>query len=193
MSLLICDQCKKVLVDPVCVPCGYNICQAHVTSSTHSSACSFCQRVHADPYVSNQKLARLIGMLDRAKAAVGELDRNARSYELLKLRPLDFIRAQFDELRQTIADERDRLLESLRARINDESARCLVQVDQWKEACVSSLEVKPTTEFFAELNEVKARLAKFNEFLYSERISEDVWEEIVQQTKRINEDVINKQ
>ncbi len=48
-----CCQCNLLLVDPVALPCGYNVCKQHIDelldNSNNKLKCQFCPRDHPIP------------------------------------------------------------------------------------------------------------------------------------------------
>lgn len=198
MSLILCDYCKSVLDDPVYIPCGFNVCQKHVNGSSSSEAmpqskpCTFCGKTHLDPYVRNQKLADLINLLNIAKQSCTHLTARLNSYTSLKFKPLDFINSHFQKLEQQVDFEAAKLKNHLLNQVDTARGACLKEVSELREKCVSSLEVKPSAEFLNELNEANSKLAKFTEFLQTNKISEDIWDNIVQQTKQLDKEISDK-
>lgn len=182
-SLLQCDYCKNILVDPVIVPCGYSICQAHVPVADTATApqCFFCGKVHADAYAKHLKLAHLLAVRTSAQNACASLGQQLNVYRSLKLRPVEFIDARFAVVRGHIAAERDRLKAHVCAQVDAAAERALSSTVENRERCVAVLETKPCGSFFAELDAMGGKLAAFGDLLHTNKISEDVWDGIVRE------------
>ena len=192
--LILCDYCKQVLDDPVYIPCGFNVCHKHVNSEAMpaSRPCLFCSKSHLDPYVKNQKLADLIGLLNVAKQSCQTLNTRLNAYTSLKFKPVDFINAHFRKLDAQVEAEKAKLRAHVLAQLDAASSACLAELGEWREKCVSCLEVKPPVEFFSELDELNGKCAKFGELLQTNKISEDVWDSIVQQTRQLDREIVEK-
>ena len=103
MSLLQCDRCKNMLKDPIFIPCGYSICKRHIDESTFQiTPCSFCNKVHQDSFVANQKVSRLLDILNRTKDSLTDLSDKTQAYERLKQNPPDFVNSCFDDLKRRV-------------------------------------------------------------------------------------------
>lgn len=189
MSLLLCDLCKNVLKEPIFIPCGYSICKYHVENESRQTECIFCKKIHQDPYVANQKLAHLIDLLNRAKSSTRELSSYANEYKHFKMKPAEYVNMFFKDIVCQVNEERDRIVKHVLSEIDRAHVACLDHVKEFQERCLNALEVKPTNQFLVEINEINTKLAKFDEFLKSNKISEDIWEEIIQQSKRLSDEV----
>ena len=195
MSLLQCDQCKNILKDPIFIPCGYSICKRHIDESTsHSTPCAFCQNVHKGSFVVNQKVSRLLDILNRTKANLNNLSDKTKAYERLKQRPVDFVTARFDELKRQVEAERDKIVEFVRSQVDLETKKCVKQIENHRDRCLNLLDVKPTSsaDFLIDQSEINAKLAKSKELLVSNKISEDVWEDINKEANSMYEEVKRK-
>ena len=191
MSILQCDLCQSLLDEPVLLPCGYSICARHAKERERAQTpCKFCLKIHQDAcLVKNLKLTRLIDLLNKAKTACKRLQEHANAYHELKLRPVEFINEHFDRLEAEVMVEKDRALKHVTDEIEARSRACLMRIEDWREKCVSSLDVKPEPGFYNDLEEVNKNVDEFQAFLKSEKISEDMWEKIVHTSDHLDQEV----
>ena len=197
MSLLQCDQCKETLKDPIFIPCGYSICKRHIDESTsHINPCGFCNKVHQESFVVNQKVARLLDILNRTKANLNQLSDKSKAYERMKQNPADFVNARFDELKRRVEEERDKIVGFVRSQVDLERKKLVDEIEDYRKRCLTRLELKQpppsNAYFFQDVSDVNGKLADINEFLVSQKISEDLWEEIYEQTNCMCERVKTK-
>ena len=195
MSLLQCDQCKNMLKDPIFIPCGYSICKRHIDESTsHITPCRFCNKVHQDPFVANQKVSRLLDILNRTKDSLTDLSDKTQAYERLKQNPPDFVNSRFDELKRRVEEERDKIVEFVRLQVDLETEKCISEIENHRERCLNRLDVTINDEFDFTIDRsyINAKLAKINEFFVSNKISEHIWDEIYHETNLMYEKVTTK-
>lgn len=188
MSILQCDVCKNILEEPVTLPCGYSICAKHADQFL-GVTCSLCQQTHHDPSKINLKLSRLINLLDRAKTACSRLQTDSSTYNDLKIRPLETINTRFEQLENDVLAEKDRVTKHVLAQIEARTNECLSHIEDWRERCVSSLEVKSDPSFYTDLVDVNSKIDEFKRILDSDKVSEDIWDKIVQTCDQMDEEV----
>ena len=74
--------------------------------------------------------------------------------------------------------------------------KCVNEIEDLRKRCLNMMELKPPPPmnpyFFQDLSEFDAKLADINQFLVSQKISEDLWEEIYEQTNLMCEKVTEK-
>ena len=192
MSLLQCDQCEETLIEPIFIPCGHSICKRHIDESTsHKNPCQFCNQVHQESFVVNKKVARLLDILNRTKANLNQLSDKSKAYERLKQNPADFVNARFDELKRRVEQERDKIVGFVKSQVDLERKKLVDEIEDLRKRCLNKLELKPPSNayFFNDVSDVNGKLADINEFLVSQKISEDLWEEIYEQTNCMCEQV----
>jgi hypothetical protein len=194
MSLLQCDQCKDTLKDPIFIPCGYSICKRHIDEWTsNKTACTFCNKIHKDSFVVNQKVSRLLDILNRTKSSLTKLTDETQAYERLKQRQTEFVNSRLDELKRQVEQEGDKIVEFFRRQADFKTNRCVSEIEHHRETCLNLLDVKPSSaDFFLDNSDINAKLANFNELLISNKISEDNWDDINEQTNSMNEEVTAK-
>lgn len=117
MSFIQCDQCKKILQDPVTISCGSIICKGCI-----KSLCNFCNQVHQDPFKENKELGELIAKLNQVKE---EIKHKAKVFENLNKIVNDYVNKSFNELKASVNEERNRLIKM----INNKSKELLQQID----------------------------------------------------------------
>jgi hypothetical protein len=129
--------------------------------------------------------------LNRTKANLKNLSDKTQAYERLKQRPADFVTARFDELKRQVEAERDKLVDFVRLQVDLETKKCVKQIENHRERCLNLLDVKPTSsaDFLIDQSEINAKLAKSKELLVSNKISEDVWEDINKEANLMYEEV----
>ena len=191
MSLLECDECKKTLKEPIFMPCGYSICKSHIDQSTYQTIpCRFCKNIHQESFVVNEKVSRLLKILNRTKESLSKLSDKTRAYERLKESPLNFVNSRFDELKRQVKQERDKIVEFITIQVDLEASKFVNEIESHRERCLKRLQMSPPKAL--DLNYINAKLADINEFLLSNKISEDIWDEINEQTNRMYEKVTAK-
>ena len=192
MSLLKCDQCEEILIDPIFMPCGFSICKRHIDESTsHINPCRFCNKVHKESFVVNLKVSRLLDIFNRTKSNLNELSEKSKAYERLKQNPADFVNARFDEVKRRVEEERDKIVGFVRRQVDLEVEKSVNEIEDLRKRCLNAMELKrPSNAYF--FQDAKFKLADINQFLDSQKISEDLWEEIYEQTNLMCEKVTEK-
>jgi hypothetical protein len=86
--LLACAQCKQLLVKPLNVPCGFNVCEKHIfDESLTFSPCLFCKENHSLPLKRNITFAELIDNFNKALCAEAAVKNELASYKSSKQQP----------------------------------------------------------------------------------------------------------
>ena len=192
MSLLQCDQCKNILKDPIFIPCGYSICKRHIDESTsHTKPCGFCQNVHKDSFVVNQKVSRLLDIFNRTKSNLNNLTDKSKVYERLKQKPVDFVNSRFDGLKREVEAERDKIVEFVRSQVDLEINKCVKEIENHRERCLNLIDVKQP-DLYMDISEINEKLVKSKQLLVSNKVSEDVWEGIDSEANLMFEEVRRK-
>jgi hypothetical protein len=167
-----------MLKDPIFIPCGYSICKRHIDES-ESTSCQFCDKIHQESFVVNQKVSRLLEILNRTKANLNNLSDKSQTYERLKQNPNDFVNARFDDLKSQIGKERDKIVGFVKRQIDLEAEKCITDVENHRKGCLNRLINPPLNNDNLEIN---SKVAKSNELLVSNKISEDIWDDINRET-----------
>lgn len=188
MNILQCDVCKSILEDPLALPCCYNICAKHANQFI-GVACSLCNEVHHDPPKINIKISRLINLLDRAKTACSRLQTDSAAYNDLKIRPFETINNRFEQLEAEVLAEKDRLLKHVTAQIEASTKECLSNIKDRRERWVSSLDVTSDPSYFTDMIDVNSKIDEFKKILDSDKVSEGIWNNIIQECDQLDEEV----
>lgn len=188
MSDLKCDICKNILEEPITLPCGYSICAQHYNQFTGMS-CSLCQKIHHEPCQTNLKLSSLINSLNRAKTACSRLQTDSAAYNELKIRPLETINNGFDQLQAEVLAEKDRIIKHVLDQVEVRTKECLSHIEDWRERCVSSLDVKFDSSFYTDMIDVNSKIDELKKILDSNKVSEDIWDRIIRECDQMDEEV----
>lgn len=184
-----CYQCKQIYENPVSLPCGITICQKHIVDQ---QPCMFCKRVHIkEPLVKNPIFKNLLTLLNESKNANQRLKNQANILHATASKPLEIINSHLDNLKNEVLTEKRRILDFIHAKIDEQTDMCISQIEEYRESCKTSLDVKfpqnpffEVTKFFGEMQE------KINEnttFLKS--VCEESWNAIIQTSDSMCQEV----
>jgi hypothetical protein len=190
-SLLACDHCNQLLESPLNVPCGFTVCEKHITAENLTfSPCQFCKDSHSLPLKQNIKFADLISKLNEAISAEETVERELSSYKNLKQQPDVYFEEYFKTVKNEIELKKERILVMVESKANE----CLKKVDNFKAECLASLSESEYLASLSEtfLQEIDAKLDAWRNELKSEKISRPVWAAIVNDSKSITEELSSK-
>jgi hypothetical protein len=147
---LTCNICKKCYCEPVVLPCGKNVCKAHLDHIFHKTngkifECNYCNKHHEIPesgFIINEDL---MGVLDvyyksdqkrkEANDLISKFEQNIKEIDRISENPESFIIDYITCTRIKIKLEKDRLL----TKINKISDEMLEQLENYEVECKSNL------------------------------------------------------
>ncbi len=141
-SFFDCKLCSSLLKDPVTLPCGSTICQAHIASALQT-ACSFCDKKHDLPeggaFQINTLLADMLEMevnkielsprFSACKLVIDETKTRVDSIESLYKDPAYFIYEYFEDIKRKVDYRR----EDLKIQIDTYSDEIVEKISQTQE------------------------------------------------------------
>ena len=176
---LTCSTCKKILLNPVTLPCGCGLCEEHVPVADKTAKevpkikCVKCDKEfpaqdfkpHRDfrkqldneSYLSNDEFDIkhfLIDSIDRLPALAAELKKNASETEAVSQK-------HFEEIKRKIEERKD----ALKAKIDEIAAKMLAQTKTSEELFKKRLGEKSQLSAKDETSEITAKFVteKFRE------------------------------
>ena len=185
-SFLDCDQCNKLLVDPVVMACGKFICKIHLekllyheSKEKNTFICEICQGEHfipKDGFVVSDRLQDLLDvelnklepspMFDECRKTLEEAMANLINIEQIETTPESYIYDYFEEIKRQV----DLRREDLKYKIDIYSDEIIKSIETTQTNCMKlSKEVEKITynidKLKKELNElvVKFDTLKFDD------------------------------
>lgn len=111
-NMLDCDQCHKLIVEPVFTACGYSVCKSHVDRLEKSSERGFCNQEHVITFVPNRRLQALLNIqlntlkltpvYDECKSVIEEAQKNVTEIEVMNKDPENYIYEYFEGIKRQV-------------------------------------------------------------------------------------------
>lgn len=167
-----CTICKKILTNPVILPCCHNVCQSHVTGKK-SIQCGECALEHQVPksgeFLLNKSLIEIIetqiGALDfgghhkLAKHSCNSLEDEIRHIDLILNDPENVTYEVISKLKNKMILKS----EQLKLKIEQETNKVVAELDDYQKRCKGYLKSKQYAEKFGKLQGDKKAAEKEHE------------------------------
>ncbi len=164
-SLFNCQQCQKVLGDPVFLPCGETVCRIH-TEEIDQVGCIFCSEMHKAPQngfpankmVQNQlelnanKMNQNFSQFNDYKKIIQGLNNKLKAAESILQDPDNYIYEYFNELIRQVDLRRESLFEQ----VQQSSSKLIEEIEKLKADCMSKS--KKATKTIETIDSIKAKL-----------------------------------
>ena len=128
-SISDCDRCNNLLVDPIVMPCGYFICEAHlnevllnISKEKNTFICRICQEEHLiqkNGFIINKRLQKLskfklnalksIPVFDECSKEIENAKEKMAKVELLEQNAENYIYKYFEDIKRQIDIRREDL------------------------------------------------------------------------------------
>ncbi len=128
-NLLNCDFCNELLINPVSISCGSNICKKHLdklvsgySKDMNTFTCILCREEHFIPkngFTVNTRIQQCLELqlntlkpspvYDECKVEIQQAKKNIETMKSLQLTPGRFISEYFDEIKGQVTLRRDNL------------------------------------------------------------------------------------
>ena len=165
-KLCYCNYCNQLLLDPITLPCGENICSKDLNEI--KDKCLFCGEAHAVPkqgFQINRLVKELVDLelnkinldinYNRRKKALNELELKVTELELVMKNPNDYIYEFFTGLRNKVDIRRE---------------ECKVEVDDHFDTILSNIKT-----FEAECKLGEKKNDKLVEELEASKLELKIW------------------
>ena len=202
-----CCQCNLLLVDPVTLPCGYNVCERHIIyellgNDNNKLKCQFCPRDHPIPedgFIVNKQIQKALDIklntlklnpvYDECKNMIMEAKENVTKIESLERNAESYIYEYFEDIKRKV----DLRREDLKMKIDTCSDELIKSIESNQLNCIKlSKEVDRLTsdieKFKQELNELVDRFdtfeindAKFTDIKQSVTVLNDSFTKILEE------------
>jgi hypothetical protein len=120
MDLLKCPICKdRFKSTPIFLPCGWTVCDTHVSNSSLTNGCSMCGDKHSDSseYRVNKPVAIQLNLQRVAEKLDRTADKLAR-FKAIQRDPLAFVSELSEELVNQVLSREVETIRSLHARFS---------------------------------------------------------------------------
>ena len=197
-----CDHCNNLLVDPVTIVCGYNVCKKHLDELVENSSearkfrCLVCPKQHTIPeegFVVNGRFQKQLDMElnkfipSQAFEDCKQIINDARDYvskiEALEKDPEFYIYEYFEDIKRKV----DLRREEIKLRVDSCSDEMIRSIENSKENCVRL--AKEGRRLKMDINKQKKvldeLLERFDRFDIDEKEFEEIKESVVLLNRRI--------
>ncbi len=144
-NLFDCDLCHKVLVDPISIPCGNNVCKSHldkllinVSKDKTFFTCELCKEEHSIPkngFLVNKRMQsgleiqfntlKLTPVFDECKQEIKKANENLEKVKTLEKNSESFIYEYFADIKRQVDIRREDLK---------------VKIDKYSDEVIQSIE-----------------------------------------------------
>jgi len=192
-----CDLCHQVLVDPVSIPCGSNLCMDHldkllrnVSTEKNIFQCEICQEEHFIPksgFNINKRLQRgleiqfntlkLTPIFDQCKTAIKKAHEKVAEIETLERNSEGYIYEYFEDIKRQVDIRREDLKMKI-DKYSDEVIQSIAgtQVNYIK---ISQQVNQISTNIEQSKKELDEYVKKFDTFDIDEKKFEDIKQRVV--------------
>lgn len=196
-TLFNCDQCNKLLVDPITIPCGNTICKKHLDSLLEnikngeiSFKCHLCNDMHvvqSKGFVVNKRIQNALDIkfntltlnpiYNDCKNTIDKTREIAAEIEPICNDPESYFFEYFEDIKRQV----DLRREALKLKIDEYSDEVIKSADEYKSECIKIS--KTVSELNKDIHELKNKLDKlverFDTFDIDEKKFSDVKKETI--------------
>ena len=189
-SLITCKICKKVLEEPVSLPCAKIICSKHIIEKKDKHSiykCFFCKKDHH--FDMNDEILKLISKRTKylnidlvnfgennnlAKESCELLEASLKEAKLLSNDPANYVHEYFSNLKNKIDQTKEDYIQTIEIKHEE----IINQVIGLENECKAMVE-KKVDDFAKFINETENKLKKWNESLkLPDFTKDDEWKSI---------------
>jgi len=183
-SLLDCELCNQLLVDPVTIVCGYSVCKKHLGELLEKSMeenkfqCVLCQRQHTVPiegFIVNRQIQKSLDIelnkfkpsriYEECKKAINDAKSNFAKIEEIEMNPESFIYDYFAEILRQV----DLRREELKLKADNCSDEIIKSIECSKENCLRLSKNGKRIDVHKQKKELDELLKCFDKFDFEEQ------------------------
>ena len=177
-TLLSCELCFKLIISPVALPCGNNVCLSHLQehSGQERFKCNLCSEDHCVPlsgFHINKNIQKALEMelhkafelnpvAEMVKERIANATKVVRELKVLKESPEGYIYDYYEEIKRQVNSRR----ETLKNEIDLCSDRMIDRIEKTRSECVHCVQMKGKGEssevLVGELNQMRDRFNSLN-------------------------------
>ncbi len=191
-SISDCDRCNNLLVDPIVMPCGYFICEAHlnevllnISKEKNTFICGICQEEHLiqkNGFIINKRLQKLskfklnalksIPVFDECSKEIENAKEKMAKVELLEQNAENYIYEYFENIKRQVDIRR----EDLKLKIDTYSDEIIISVkmNQINFIKISKQVNEMTTVIEKSKNELKKLIIQFDTLEFNDKKFDDI-------------------
>ena len=192
-----CDLCKKLLVDPVVIPCESTICKTHIDNLLSNNSneksimvCGICQEDHLIPkkgFMANKRLQKLLSLelnalklspvFDECMKEIEDAKENVDKIELLEKNAENYIYDYFEDVKRQVDIRR----EDLKFKIDTYSDEIIksVELDQMNFIKLSKEANQLTTNIEKSRKDLNELISRFDTLEFNDEKFKDIKESVV--------------
>ena len=171
-TLFSCELCLKLIIRPVTLPCGNNVCLRHlrVHSEQERFKCDLCREDHYMPvsgFLINKNIQKAlentIPEAEEVKERIEDVTKVVRELEVLKESPEGYIYDYYEEIKRKVDSRR----ETLKNEIDLCSDRMIERIESTRSECIQmNVQMKGISESLevleGKLNRIRDRFISLN-------------------------------
>jgi DNA repair ATPase RecN len=204
-----CDYCNQVLVDPVSIPCGSNLCIDHldkllrnVSTETNIFQCQLCEEEHTIPkngFKINKKLQRgleiqlntlkLTPVSDECKTVINRAKEKFTEIETLKRNSEGYIYEYFEDVKRQVDTRREDLKMKI-DKYSDEVIQ-LIEGTQANYIKISQQVNQISTNIEQSKKELDEYVERFNTLDINDKKYEDIKQGVVGVNKKFDKIILD--
>ena len=200
-----CEQCNRLIVDPVTIVCGYSVCKKHLDELLENSMednkfkCELCHEEHSIPekgFVINRRIQKQLEIqlnkfkpsqaFENCKRELNDVKDNVVKIEALEKDPETYIYEYFEEIIRQV----DLRREEIKLKVDSCSDEIIGLIVRSKENCVRL--VKEATKMKLDIKKQKQVLDELLKRFDTFDINEHKLEEIKQSVILLNKSLTCK-
>jgi hypothetical protein len=207
-NLLNCDFCNELLIDPVSISCGSNICKKHLdklvsgySKDKNTYTCILCREEHFIPkngFVVNAQIQEFLNIqlntlklpqvYDECKVEIEKSLESIKYIESLHRNPDSYVYAYFEDIKKKV----DLRRQVLKSSIDEYSEELLQTVEAAQYECmarINSVNSKKSEEMAVKIAEHKKELSDHIKQFDTLEINDKKFESIKQSVASHNENI----
>ena len=198
-----CDHCNNLLVDPVTIVCGYNVCKKHLDELVENSSearkfrCLVCPKQHTIPeegFVVNGRFQKQLDMelnkfipsqaFEDCKQVINDAKVYVSKIEALEKDPEFYIYEYFEEIKRKV----DLRREDIKLKVDNCSDEMIRSIENSKEKCVRLAKEAKRLEIDIQKQKkvLDELLERFDRFEFNDKKFEDIKNSVVLLNKDLN-------